>query len=365
VRLIRLTTEYIDQIIHGRIGQRGPVFPSCSITLGSFDGLHRGHMALISGVSRSRRELGLDAGAVFTFMQHPRMLLDPVPEAFLLTTWREKLSVLNESDCRVIVAADFCESLSRLSYREFVSRFLVGYLGMKHLVVGHDVHLGAARGGNAQTLAALGQELGYTMEVLPVVTDGPAVISSSAIRQAVMAGDMPTAAAMLGRPYALWGEVTPGDRRGTEIGFPTANIAPLDARKLLPEGGVYAVRVQVPGDVVSGDQTGELRRVRESLPEVDINGALLSSASEDWVVFNGMLNFGHVPTFHGGGLELPRIEANIFGFTGQLRGRNVKVEWIKRLRRERKFAGVDDLVAQLAQDQEDALAILTADEDKP
>jgi len=358
VRLIRLTTEYIEQLIAGRIGQRGPHLASSSLTLGSFDGLHRGHMALIRGVQESRRAHELAAGAVFTFMQHPRLVLDASCEPFLLTTWREKLSVLHESQCKIIVAADFCPALSRLSYREFVEKFLVGYLGMKHLVAGHDVHLGAARGGTAETLSALGDELGYTMQVLAPVREGEQVISSSVIRQAVSAGDMPRAAAMLGRPYALWGEVTPGDRRGREIGYPTANITPLDEMKLLPESGVYAVRVQIPGDVVENGCEGELRRVQEALPEVDMNGDLLSLASADWAVFDGMLNFGYVPTFHGDGLPERRIEANIFGFDGDLRGRNVKVEWIQRLRGERKFSGAEELVVQLAKDRVAAEAVL-------
>ena len=358
MRLIRLTAEYVDELIGGRIGLRGPLLDTCALTLGSFDGLHRGHMALIRSVQEARAEHDLAAGAVFTFMQHPRLVLDPDPEPFLLTTWREKLSVLHESGCKVIVAADFCPALSRLTYREFVEKFLVGYLGMKHLVAGHDVHLGAARGGTAETLAAMGKELGYSMNVLSAVHEQDDVISSSAIRKLVLAGDMPAATSMLGRPYALWGEVTPGDRRGREIGYPTANIMPLDDMKLLPESGVYAVRVQVPGDVVLNGAEGVLRRVNESLPEVDMNGDLLSAATADWAVFDGMLNFGYVPTFHGDGLPQRRIEANIFGFDGDLRGRNVKVDWIKRLRGERKFAGADDLVQQLEKDKVAAKAAL-------
>ncbi len=362
MRLIRLTAEYIADLIDGHIGHRGPHLESSALTLGSFDGLHRGHMELIRSVQQARSERDLASGAVFTFMQHPRLVLEPDPEPFLLTTWREKLSVLHESGCKVIVAADFCPALSRLTYREFVEKFLVGYLGMKHLVAGHDVHLGASRGGTAETLAAMGQELGYSMEVLQAVREKEDVISSSAIRRLVLAGNMPEATAMLGRPYALWGEVTPGDRRGREIGYPTANIMPLDEMKLLPESGVYAVRVQVPGDVVlngtSGVQRGVLRRVNESLPEVDMNGDLLSAATADWAVFDGMLNFGYVPTFHGDGLPQRRIEANIFGFDGDLRGRNVKVDWIQRLRGERKFAGADDLVQQLEKDKVQAKAVL-------
>ena len=360
MRLIRLTEEYIGELIEGRIGHRGPQLESSALTLGSFDGLHRGHAALIRAVQEGRDARGLAAGAVFTFIQHPRLVLDDAPAPFLLTTWREKLSVLHELDCRVIVAADFCPALSRLTYRQFVEKFLVGYLGMRHLVAGYDVHLGADRGGTAETLAALGSELGYTMDVLRPVQDGDHVISSSAIRRAVTAGDMPLATAMLGRPYSLWGEVTPGDRRGRQIGFPTANIVPLDEMKLLPEAGVYAVRVQVPGDVVRPGSLGEKRRVTEMLPEVDMNGELLSAASADWAVFDGMLNFGRVPTFHGEGLPEPRIEANMFGFEGDLRGRNVKVDWIKRLRGERKFAGAEDLVRQLEKDREEAKAVLAA-----
>lgn len=362
MRLIRLTAEYIDELIEGRIGHRGPQMASCSLTLGSFDGLHRGHMALIRGVQESSAARGLDAGAVFTFMQHPRLILEPKSEPFLLTTWREKLSVLQDSNCKVIVAADFCPALSRLTYREFVERFLVGYLGMKHLVAGHDVHLGAGRGGTAATLVALGRELGYTMDLLPPVQDGDRVISSSAIRRAVQAGDMPLATDMLGRPYALWGEVVPGDRRGRQIGYPTANIVPLDEMKLLPETGVYAVRVQVPGDVAAAGGRGEMARVTESLPEVDLNGELLSSGAGDWAVYNGMLNFGRVPTFHGGGLPEPRIEAHLFGFEGDLRGRNVKVDWIERLRGERTFAGAEELVAQLGHDEQNARAALAGTE---
>jgi riboflavin kinase/FMN adenylyltransferase len=354
VRVIRLTADYIDEVIAGKIGRRGPQLASCSLALGSFDGLHLGHQELIRGVNASRDRLGLADGAIFTFMQHPRQILDNHPEPFLLTTWREKLSVLQEIGCRVIVAADFCPALSRLDYREFVAKFLVGYLGMKHLVAGYDVHLGASRLGTAATLEKLGQELGYSMEVFQPVHAGQHVISSSAIRRAVAAGDMPLATAMLGRPFAVWGEVTPGDSRGRQIGFPTANIRPLDGMKLLPEAGVYAVRVQVPGDVVASGNGGVLETVDESLPEVDLQGEILNAMPGKWAVFGGMLNFGRVPTFHGGGLAEPRIEANIFGFSGDLRGRNVKVEWIRKLRTERKFAGADELITQLRLDQEQA-----------
>lgn len=358
MRMIRLSEQYVGELIDGRIGRRGPQLPPSALAVGAFDGFHRGHQELLRGVLAARDRLGLGAGAVFTFTRHPRQTLDPTGAPFLLTTWREKLSVLKELGCPVVVAADFCPQLARLTYQEFTAKFLTGYLGMKHLVAGHDVRIGADREGDAARLAALGGELGFTLEVFPAVREGGAVISSSAIRRAVQAGDMRLAAAMLGRPYALWGEVTPGDRRGREIGYPTANLVPLDPLKLLPQVGVYAVRVQVPGDCAPPGGPGQLGRRTESLPEVDRHGELLSSAQGDWAVFGGMLNHGYVPTFHGGGLPTPRVEVNIFGFEGDLRGRNVKVEWVERLRGEATFAGVDELTAQLARDGERARAVL-------
>ena len=358
MRMIRLSEQYVNELIDGLIGHRGPHLPSSALAVGSFDGLHRGHQELLREVMAARDRLHLSDGAVFTFTHHPRQTLDPTATPFLLTTWREKLAVLKELGCETVIAADFCPALATLDYRDFVGRFLVGYLGMKHLVAGHDVHLGAGRHGNAQTLAALGQELGFSLEVFPAVYEGEKVISSSAIRAAVSAGDMTLAAAMLGRPYALWGEVTPGDRRGRELGYPTANLVPLDELKLLPKVGVYAVRVQVPGDIAPRGGPGQLARVTDALPEVDRHGELLSAAPDDWAVFGGMLNFGFVPTFHGGGLPVPRIEANIFGFDGDLRGRNIKVEWVERLRGETTFGGVDELKVQLARDGEQARRVL-------
>ncbi len=358
MRLIRLTEQYITEIIEGRLGLRGPQLESCSLTLGSFDGLHRGHRKLLDATRVSRRNLDLSDSTIFTFRQHPRQLLDQKVEPFLLTTWREKLSLLDELGCRVIVAADFCPALAGLDYRTFVEKFLVDYLGMRHLVVGHDAHLGANRQGTAASLEALGQELGFGFQALDAVREGDVVISSSVIRKAVAAGNMEEATQMLGRPFALWGEVCPGDRRGREIGYPTANVKPLDPLKLLPEPGVYAVRVQVPGDVVGENCPGSLFHTTESLPEVDANGELLGSGAGQWTIFGGMLNFGHVPTFHGDGLPEPRIEANIFGFNGDLRGRNIKVEWISRLRGEVHFDGAASLVRQLEKDEEMARKIL-------
>ncbi|MBD3222215.1 hypothetical protein GF314_13340, partial [bacterium] len=234
------------------------------------------------------------------------------------------------------------------------------WLGMRHLVAGHDVHLGAGRRGDAAALAELSGELGFTLEVLDPTTWQGRVVSSSAIRRALAGGDCETATGMLGRPYALWGEVTPGDGRGSTIGYPTANVSPLDHHKLLPAPGVYACRVQISDDVSTGDGDGRLGYTSEPLPEVDRCGDILSPGHGRWRLYGGMLNFGRVPTFHDGGLELPRIEVHLFDFHGDLRGRTIKVEWLSRLRDEKRFDGVEELITQLRADAEAARAVVAS-----
>lgn len=355
MRLIRLTEEYIARIANNVDTLPRRTLQDSSLALGAFDGLHLGHQELIQAVIEAKRRRTLSASCLFTFRRHPRLVLERPTKPFLLTTWREKLSLLSETGLDVVVAADFCPALAKLPYREFVQRFLVEYLGMKHFVAGYDVHLGADRGGNAETLAALGNELGYGFQIVSALRQNKHTISSSAIRTALENGDCRTANSMLGRPYALWGEVIPGDHRGRSIGYPTANITPLFEYKLLPAPGVYCVRVQVPGDAATaGSCAGELARVEEILPEVDRSGSIMGMGPSEWAVFGGMLNFGHVPTFHTDGLTKPRVEVHIFDFDGDLRGRTVKVEWMERLRDEQKFEGVGDLVAQLGRDEKAA-----------
>jgi riboflavin kinase/FMN adenylyltransferase len=359
MRMIRLTEEYITRIVAGECDLPSEHLGPTALSVGSFDGLHRGHRELLSCVGEAKNRRLLDTGCVFTFRHHPRLVLTTDPEPFLLTTWREKLAALHEAQLDLVVAADFCPALARLDYRSFVDTFLVQYLGMKHFVAGYDAHLGADRRGNARTLEALGEELGYTLEVCSALREGGDTISSSVIRDALRAGDPQKAEAMLGRPYALWGEVAPGDGRGRTIGYPTANVVPLDPYKLLPAPGVYAVRVQMPGDIARvGRQDGVLGHITEALPEVDRQGDLVSTAPSEWVVFGGMLNYGKVPTFHGEGLPVPRVEAHIFSFDGDLRGRTIKIEFLRRLRAERKFAGVEELVAQLRIDEVAARTLL-------
>jgi len=360
MRMIRLNTEYLDRVLAGESDLPARRTGPCSLALGSFDGLHRGHQALISRVREAKRRQGLKNSVLFTFRRHPRLVLGGAEGPFLLTTWREKLSLLEQLGLDVVVAMDFSRSLAAVDYREFVQRFLVDWLGMQHLVAGHDMHLGKDRAGDAAALQALGRERGFSVEVVDATEHQGLVISSSAIRTALAAGDCGLAAAMLGRSYELWGEVRPGDGRGRTIGYPTANVEPLNPRKLLPSPGVYACRVQISSDVVPAGGDGMLGFVHEPLPEMDRHGDMLSPGHGQWRLYGGMLNFGHVPTFHDGGLAMPRIEVHVLDFFGDLRGRTVKVEWLRRLRDERRFAGVGDLIGQLKHDEEEARRVVAA-----
>jgi len=321
------------------------------VAVGSFDGLHPGHRALIDMVKSEAESRGV-AACLFTFREHPRLVLNGGGPQ-LITSWREKLAILQTVGLDAVVVVDFCAELARLPFAEFVDRFLVDMLGMIHLVGGHDLHLGADRGGSATTLIELGIARGFTMTIVPALSiPGSGVVSSSAIRRLVAEGDVVAAARMLGRPYSLWGEVGYGSGVGENMGFPTANLVPLDPGKVLPAKGVYAVRVHLPLDTVSPeDRPGVIETYEGTLPEMDRSGVLRGTLDTDRAVFRGMLNHGHAPTIHAGGLPEPRLEVHILDYTGYIRERSLKVEWIDRLRDERTFADADELREQLERDE--------------
>lgn len=355
MRLIHLTAAAIEDLLAGRVRGLHPDAAPCALSLGSFDGLHLGHRRLIAAVCAAQARLALPASALFTFHGHPRQLLDPAGAPPLLTPWRERLALLEEFGLDLVVAVDFCPALARTPYDDFVRLFLMERLGLRHLVAGHDMHFGADRGGNVDTLAALAPGLGIGFETVPPVEVGGRVVSSSVVRARLAAGDPGGAAALLGRPYALWGEVGPGDGRGGTIGFPTANVTPREPQKLLPAPGVYAVRVLVPADLPAGGAAwGSLPVTLAAAPAPAAADEFSVVAATAWRSLPGMLNYGRAPTFHTGGLDRPRVEAHLFDFAGDLRGRTVRIDWIARLRDERRFPGVEALVDQLAQDREAA-----------
>jgi riboflavin kinase/FMN adenylyltransferase len=290
------------------------------ITVGTFDGVHRGHADILRHVRQRANAMG-STGLVVTFHPHPVAVLQPAVAPALLTPSEEQREALVESGVEHAVVLPFTTSLARFSAAAFV-RLLIERYHMRVLVVGYNHRLGRGREGDATFLTSLGHRLGFEVDVVPP-TLGPDAepVSSSRIRQALEAGDMQSAARYLGRLYSIRGVVQRGSQRGHDLGFPTLNIALSDARKLLPADGVYAVRAASPRGT-----------------------------------FGGMMNLGARPTFG----ELDRVvEVHLFDVGGDWYGSPVSVDVVCRLRDTTRFASPEALVAQLARDAHDARVALT------
>jgi riboflavin kinase/FMN adenylyltransferase len=293
-----------------------------ALTVGTFDGVHRGHLDVLGRLVARSRALAMPSLLV-TFEPHPLEVLNSAAAPRLLTTREEKLAVLRATGLDYVAILPFTKELASQSAEHFVDRVLRERFRMGALLIGHDHGFGRGREGDVDTLRVLGAGRGFAVEVVPpVATDTGDAVSSTLIRRAVAAGDLAAAAAALGRDYGVSGEVVPGDARGRTLGFPTLNVRPDSARKLLPPDGVYAVQV-------------------------------ITSRGR----FGGMMNLGGRPTF---GDDERTIEAHLFDGAGDFYGDRVSVEFVRRLRDIRKFDGVDALRAQLAADERDARRALTA-----
>ncbi len=303
------------------------------VTLGNFDGVHRGHQAILDRVVGDARARGDEAVAI-SFHPHPLAVLRPERAPGVLTPLREKVRWVAASGLDVLVLRHFTRAFAALEPETFVERFLVARLHAARLVVGHSVSFGRDRRGDATLLAELGRRHGFEVEVVgPVRADGHEV-SSSFVRRAVAAGDLRLAAALLGRPHALVGRVVVGKRRGAALGFPTANVAVRAG--LHPPDGVYAVRVEIaPAGGRPASET--IRR-------------------------DGVANIGRNPTF---GENARTLEAHLFDFDGDVYGRRCRVAFIERVRGEIEFTSVEALAAQIGRDAEDARAILAREPRDP
>jgi riboflavin kinase/FMN adenylyltransferase len=292
------------------------------ITVGTFDGVHRGHLDVLARlVARSRA--ANRPSLLITFEPHPLEVLKPRLAPLLLTTREEKLAALAATGLDYVAIVPFTHEYSTRSAEEFVDLTLRQRYRMVELLIGHDHGFGRGREGSVDTLHSLGASRGFRVEVVPPVqADSGEPVSSSRIRRALLDGRLDDAAHGLGRTYALTGRVVAGEARGRLLGFPTLNVAPGSPRKLLPPDGVYAVDVFTP-------------RGR----------------------FGGMLNLGGRPTF---GDERRTIEAHLFDASGDFYGDVVQVGFVARLRDVVRFSDTAALVAQLADDERAARGALTA-----
>src|SRR5215217_138619 len=292
------------------------------VTVGTFDGVHRGHRDVLDRLAARAATLGLRSVLV-TFEPHPLEIVNPAAAPLLLTVGEEKREVLAESGIDYVAVVPFTPTLARYAAEEFVTRVLRERFRMEHLLMGYDHGFGRNREGDVEVMQALGARHGFRVEVVAPVSIGDGrPISSTSIRRAIAGGDLERATHALGRPYSIGGRVVPGAARGRGMGFPTINLALPSPRKLLPPQGVYAVRVQTPG------------------------GA-----------HGGMLNLGPRPTF---GDDTIGIEAHLFDASGDWYGAWVRVDLIARLRDTQKFATPAALVEQLKRDETAARQALTA-----
>lgn len=288
-----------------------------ALTVGTFDGVHIGHRKLL-GTLRDRAVDNRLISVAITFRSQPRALIDQTSVVTYLSTTQHRINLIEETGVSHVLPVDFDEDLRRLSANDFLG-MLKRASRAEMLVLGLGARVGHDRL-DADQLAPVANQHGITLvEVDPERIDGR-IVSSSAIRQSLTEGDVIYASRMLGRPYRLDGTVVPGDKRGRELGFPTANIQPADATAI-PANGIYATLIRVGGE----------RRMAAT-------------------------SIGVRPTF-GGGARL--VEAYILDFTGDLYGKEVELEFVKRLRGEVKFDGVDPLIQQMNRDVSEAREILS------
>ncbi len=219
------------------------------VTIGNFDGVHRGHAEIFAHLKRQSVERDLPS-VVVTFEPHPLKILAPESAPSLITTFEQKAALIAESGIDYLVVVPFSKELSQLSATDFVLNILCTPLGMRHIIIGHDYAFGRNREGNFQTLESLGARHGFTLEDLPPVGEDGIIFSSSLVRSAVVGGDMAAASRILGRYFQISGTVVHGREIGHALGFPTANIA--TPNELFPPDGVYAVMALVDAQLVKG-----------------------------------------------------------------------------------------------------------------
>lgn len=290
----------------------------CVVALGTFDGLHRGHLDVIGTAKQEAEHTGAKL-AVFTFSNHPLEWINPAHVPVALVTPAVKLQLLESLGVDVLIDIPFNQLVADLLPQQFLER--LSALNYSCLVVGENFTYGQRGVGNVYTLAASAQAMGFKLIVRKLVSNNGTIISSTEIRRLITDGEVQQAAKMLGRSYSISGIVAHGNERGRLLGYRTANLELVDAHVAIPLGGVYAVRAYVDGGV-----------------------------------YGGMANIGKNPTF--GDVEKPRLETNIFGFSGDIYGKTLTIEFVQRIRGEVKFAGIDALKAQLAQDKLDCLKFL-------
>jgi riboflavin kinase/FMN adenylyltransferase len=289
----------------------------CVVAIGNFDGVHRGHRTVIEAARKRAEVLGRKTAAL-TFAPHPRQFFRPEEPLFVLSSERDKLRLLAGTGLDGAIVMGFDRRLASTPAQDFVDRILVGGFGIAGAAIGFDFHFGQNRAGSPQYLTQQGSQRGFAVDVVPPLEDEGRPISSGAIRQALSAGKVVEAAELLGAPWFISGEVIHGEKRGRDLGFPTANFR-LDPACGLKHG-IYAVRARVGERLV-----------------------------------DGVASFGRRPTFDNGA---PLLEVFLFDFAGDLYGQTIDIAFIGWIRREQKFDTIAALKSQMDADVLQARDIL-------
>ena len=291
------------------------------VTIGTFDGVHIGHQAILKRlVNEAKNNNG--HSVLITFWPHPRFILNKDADKLkLLTTFDEKVKMVEDLGVDYILKIAFTPQFSNLTADEFVQQILVDRVGTKKLFIGYDHHFGNNREGNIDFLKANSSKYGFDVNEISRQEIDHIGVSSTKIRNTLESGEIHLANSLLGRNYSIHGTVVDGNKKGKSIGFPTANIEVPESYKLLPGDGAYAIKAHVKGET-----------------------------------HLGMLNIGFKPTVGG---QVRTIEAHLFNFEADIYGEQIQVEFVKSLRKEMKFESLDALKSQLNKDKESALSILT------
>jgi riboflavin kinase/FMN adenylyltransferase len=326
--------------------------PSC-LTIGYFDGVHRGHRYLIDHASTAARRQGLRA-ALLTFYPHPSVVLRGA-EPFYLSTREEKLALLSELDLDLIVIQPFTPGLARTRATQFVDR-LIERIGMVELWVGPDFALGYRREGDIPFLRQMGDQRGFAVNAVNRLKLDGLPITSSRIRQALREGDVTLAARCLGRSYCLHGPVIIGAQRGRTLGFPTANVA-VPAERAVPANGVYAAWARLHTEPTASSEfaTPDCTALRTQALRPAAASVQPQAQRPRIERHRAVINIGTRPTFDNG----PRtIEAHLLDFDRDIYGQRLTLDFVTRLRPEQRFNGVEALVAQISRDVEQARQLL-------
>jgi len=283
------------------------------VTVGVFDGVHKGHLEIIGRLVEFAKQRACES-VVITFEPHPRLVLPHHADVKLLQTLDEKLHRFEMAGVDVVLVIPFDHDFAKVTPNDFIKNILVAQLKICHVITGYDHFFGQNRQGDFDMLSQMGKPYGFTVDEMQMVALGSSTVSSSAVRRALLEGNVVWANAMLGYTYSMSGEVVTGNKIGRNLGFPTANLKPNSVHKLVPSLGVYVTSIEF-----------------------------------DKTVYQSMTNIGYRPTIDADRLT---IETNIFDFDRDIYSRNITLSFVERIRNERKFSSLAELQLQLKNDEQ-------------